>query len=368
MVKEQHILALIRENPFISQQELAVKLGLSRSAVAGYISTLIKKGEIIGRAYIVREDSTITCIGGANIDRKSQTMKPIQYSTSNPAAVRQSCGGISRNVAENLGRLGCQVSLITLIGDDQEGKWLLEETKRYGVDVSQCLAMNQEKTGTYTSILNDTGEMILAVADMQIYDQFSIEFIEARWSHLASSNIIFADSNLPEETLTYLIKRCEKEQLTLWVNTVSAPKALRLPSNLHGIDLLIASRDEAAALSKMEIETIEDCKNATEQIIQRGVKQVIITLDKQGLFWSGNDGRQDHLPPLQMDIFDSTGVEESLIGGVLFGISRDESFEQAVRLGMAASAITSQTLDTNADLTTDQLYSLVENNFENAHD
>ncbi|HEY9577477.1 MAG TPA: carbohydrate kinase, partial [Pseudobacillus sp.] len=288
MDKEQRILALIRENPFISQQELAIKLGLSRSAVAGYISSLMKKGEIIGRAYIVREESLVTCIGGANVDRKSQTLQPIQYGTSNPAAIRQSCGGISRNVAENLGRLGCQVSLITLVGDDQEGKWLLGETKRHGVDVSQCLAINLEKTGTYTSILNNTGEMILAVADMQIYDQFSIEFIEARWSHLASSHIIFADTNLPEASLAYLIKRCAKEQLTLWVNSVSAPKALRLPSNLHGIDLLIANREEAAALSKIEVVTIEDCKKAAEQIIQRGAKQVVISLGKQGVFWTAD--------------------------------------------------------------------------------
>ncbi|WP_285768458.1 carbohydrate kinase [Peribacillus sp. SI8-4] len=361
-MKDQYILALIKENPFISQQELSVKLGLSRSAVAGYISNLTKKGEIIGRAYIVREESRVTCIGGANIDRTSQTLKPIQYGTSNPAQVRQSCGGISRNISENLGRLGCQVSLITLVGDDQEGKWLLEETKRYGVDVSQCLAMNLEKTGTYTSILDDSGEMILAVADMQIYDQFSIEFIEARWSHLAASDIIFADSNLPEETLTYLIKRCKKEKLTLWVNPVSAPKASRLPTNLQGIELLIANRDETSILADMEVVTIDDCQKAAERIIKRGVKQVIITLDRQGVFWAANDGSQEHLVPIQDHFLCSTGVEESLIGGILFGMNQNESFERSLRFGMAASAITLQTWETNADVTAEQIYALVENN------
>lgn len=366
MIKDQRILALIKENPFISQQELSVKLGLSRSAVAGYISALMKKGEIIGRAYIVREESRITCIGGANIDRKSQTLEPIQYGTSNPATIRQSCGGISRNVAEILGRLGCKVSLITLIGDDQEGKWLMEETKRYGVDVSQCLTLNMEKTGSYASVLNDTGEMILAVADMQIYDQFSIEFLEARWSHLASSHIIFADSNLPKESLTYLIKRCDKEKLTLWVNPVSGPKASRLPTNLQGIDVLIANREEAAELTHMELVTIDDCKKAAEQVIQRGAKQVIITLGRQGVFWAAHDGGQEHLLPLQTEVLNSTGVEESLIGGVLFGITQEESFEQAVRMGMAASSMTMKTWDTIADITAVQLYSLVESNFKNS--
>jgi len=362
-VKDQQILALIKENPFISQQELSAKLGLSRSAVAGYISALIKKGEIIGRAYVVREELRITCLGGANIDRKSQTLKPIQYGTSNPATIRQSCGGVSRNVAENLGRLGCQVSLITLIGDDQEGKWLMEETKRYGVDVSQCLTMNMAKTGSYAAIHNDSGEMLLAVADMHIYDQFSIDFIEARWPHLASSHIIFADSNLPKESLAYLIQRCEKEQLTLWVNPVSVLKASRLPHNLKGIHVLIANREEASALANMDVATIEDCKKAAERIIQRGAEQVMIALDRQGVFWAARDGRQEHLPPLLPDIIHRTGVEEALIGGALFGVTHNESFEQAVRLGMAAAAITMQTWDTVTDLTADQLYSLVDHHY-----
>ncbi|QHS23411.1 winged helix-turn-helix transcriptional regulator [Virgibacillus sp. MSP4-1] len=359
MVKDQHILALIKENPFISQQELSKKLGISRSAVAGYISNLMKRGEIVGRAYIVREESRITCIGGANIDRKSQTMKSIQYGTSNPATVRQSSGGISRNVAENLGRLGCPVSLITLVGDDQEGKWLLEETKRSGVDVSQCLALHQEKTGSYTSIMDHTGEMILAVADMQIYDQMSVDFLDSRWAHLASSNILFADTNLPEESLEYLIHRCEKDELTLCVNPVSVPKALRLPSNLKGVDLLIVSQDEAAALSELEIKTAEDCKKAAEHLINRGASQVIIHLDGQGVFWADRDGKEEHIQPLRADVVDRTGLEESLIGGILFGVNQGESFARSVRLGMAASAITLQTTDTIADLTAEQLNSYI---------
>ncbi len=71
MDKEQQILQHIRLNPFITQQELAGKIGISRSAVAGYIAALTKRGEIKGRAYILREDALVTCIGGANLDRKA---------------------------------------------------------------------------------------------------------------------------------------------------------------------------------------------------------------------------------------------------------------------------------------------------------
>ena len=49
--KEKQVLELIRKNPFVTQQELSNQLGLSRSAVAGHVSSLTRKGQIVGRAY-----------------------------------------------------------------------------------------------------------------------------------------------------------------------------------------------------------------------------------------------------------------------------------------------------------------------------
>ena len=100
--KEILILQLIKEDPFIAQNELAEKTGLSRSAVAGYISSLTKQGKILGRAYILPQKKEVLCVGGANVDRKIQTTGQLQYGTSNPAESSQSCGGVARNIEKTL--------------------------------------------------------------------------------------------------------------------------------------------------------------------------------------------------------------------------------------------------------------------------
>lgn len=79
---KNEILELVRENPFITQQELADELEISRSAVANYISNLFEEGLITGRAYVLPQAERIVCIGGANVDRKIQTINPVQYATS----------------------------------------------------------------------------------------------------------------------------------------------------------------------------------------------------------------------------------------------------------------------------------------------
>src|SRR6185437_671054 len=100
MDKEKQILHHLRMNPFISQQELSSKVGLSRPAVANYIANVTRRGEIKGRAYILREESSsIVCIGGANIDRKARTNPKVRLYPSHPVKITDPCGGIARNFA-----------------------------------------------------------------------------------------------------------------------------------------------------------------------------------------------------------------------------------------------------------------------------
>ena len=68
--KETAIVELLRKNPFLTQQEMADQLDMSRPALANLISGLMKRGIITGRAYILSEDNEVVCIGGANVDRK----------------------------------------------------------------------------------------------------------------------------------------------------------------------------------------------------------------------------------------------------------------------------------------------------------
>ena len=66
--RERQLLEWIRENPCISQQELADKAGITRSSAAVHISNLMRKGYIAGRGYLLREAPYIAVVGGVNMD------------------------------------------------------------------------------------------------------------------------------------------------------------------------------------------------------------------------------------------------------------------------------------------------------------
>ncbi|WP_409271824.1 carbohydrate kinase [Neobacillus sp. SCS-31] len=342
MDKEKQILDLIRMNPFISQQELSSIVGLSRPAVANYISSLTRRGEIKGRGYILKEESSIICIGGANTDRKARTEKKVRLYSSNPVKITESVGGVARNFSENLSRLGVSASLMTCLGDDKEGNWILKETKGQGVDVSQVWVLPTERTGTFTTLLDIDGESIVSMADMNIYEKLTISMFEEKWSHIAASQAVYLDTNIPSDCINYLITRCKDENIPLYIDPVSTAKAQKLPSRLDGVELLLPNREEAEILAGIKIDSINECQTACEKIRQRGVEKVIITLGDQGGYYCSAE-ESGHLPAFQREVVDVTGAGEAFGSCTIYGLMNGKSLMNACQLGLAGAALTLQT-------------------------
>ena len=85
--RERQILQLIEQHPMISQQELADRLGITRSSVAVHISNLVRKGYIAGKGYILRSGTYAVVVGGVNVDIGGHSLAPLVAADSNPGTV-----------------------------------------------------------------------------------------------------------------------------------------------------------------------------------------------------------------------------------------------------------------------------------------
>ncbi|HET7815850.1 MAG TPA: PfkB family carbohydrate kinase, partial [Candidatus Baltobacteraceae bacterium] len=110
---------------------------------------------------------SVVCIGGASVDRKYSLLSELQPGTSNPVKARRNFGGVARNVAENVARLGVPVSLFSVIGNDENGVALLEDAERSGIDTNLVLRDSAAVTPEYAAIVSPAGELIAGLADMR---------------------------------------------------------------------------------------------------------------------------------------------------------------------------------------------------------
>lgn len=274
--KESKVFAYIKEDPFISQQVLADKIGLSRPAVANIISSLVKRGYLLGKAYVVNDTRPIICIGAAAIDRRYFVENELVTGESNKVTSQTSSGGFALSVAENLGRLQEDVVLMTLLGDDEEAK-TIKETMRPFMKLNEVEQIPGIPTGTYMEVLDNKGEMVIGLSEMDIYDRMTPNWLMKRTAILKQAQTIMVDTNCPRDTVETLLDIAVQNKIPLVMMTVSALKAHNIPSSLKGVKIFITTQTEAERFFHVTIDNDEVLKDVLNRYLDMGTDHVIIT-------------------------------------------------------------------------------------------
>ena len=177
--REQELLEIIKENPYISQNELADLLNIKRSSVAVHISNLIKKGYLVGRAYVINSNLSkeVCVIGGCNIDFIAKSFEKINMKDSNPGTLEYSFGGVAKNIAENLLKMGIDNKFISVFGDDVYSREIKDYLKKIGLDFSNSKFLTNRGMSNYISILDENNDLFTAISSMEVLDEINIEFI-----------------------------------------------------------------------------------------------------------------------------------------------------------------------------------------------
>ena len=103
----------------------------------------------------------LICIGGATVDWTYRTKDAVHLRTSNPATSERSFGGVARNVAENVARLGAHSSLVSVLGGDENGRAIRESLDRLDIDTRHIGISADHATAEYVAVLQPNGDLVL---------------------------------------------------------------------------------------------------------------------------------------------------------------------------------------------------------------
>ena len=357
--RERQILQLIEANPMISQQTIADELGITRSSVAVHISNLMAKGHIAGRGYVLRSGSYVVVVGGVNVDIGGQAHGPLVSADSNPGTVRVSLGGVGRNIAHNLSLMGTDVRLLTAYGDDVHGQRIAASCSELGIDLSHARPITGGTTSTYLYLMDEQGEMIMAVSDMEICKKITPTYLASHMGLLQNAQLVICDCNIPEESLVYLAENCTAP---LFCDPVSTAKAEKLRPILDKIHTLKPNRLEAELLSGVKIETLEDVARAADKLLALGVHRLFISMGADGVYAAMGDQRL-HLPNLPGRMVNTTGCGDAFMGALAWAYLEGMDLKQTALAGLAAGAIAMESAETiNPAISATALKSKMKNN------
>ncbi|WP_245745476.1 carbohydrate kinase family protein [Deinococcus reticulitermitis] len=291
---------------------------------------------------MARAAFAVAVVGGLNMDFKARCAQAAVPATSNPGVTSHAPGGVGRNVAEGLVRLGVRVRLCGVVGEDALGRELLAQAQAAGVDVSGVRALPGEATGTYTALLDHTGDLLYAVADMRVMDALSPALVDGWWPALAGVRWLVVDGNLPEVALTHLLRRAKAGAVPVVFEPVSVPKAARLLTALRAgcaPHTVTPNLDELGVLVGRSVEnTGAAITQAAQALLALGVQQVWVRRGPLGSLLV-TPGAAHVLAAVPAEVVDVTGAGDALLAAFLAAQLAGDAPEAAARFAHAVAAL-----------------------------
>ncbi|MBO4415713.1 MAG: carbohydrate kinase family protein [Lachnospiraceae bacterium] len=295
--------------------------------------------------------NNVVVAGGANIDIVAAPNAPLKEHDSNPGHSSISFGGVGRNIAENLSRLGCNVRFVSVFGDDSFSKALTDDLVNKGIDTSLCKTIRGQTCSKYICINSEKGELIAAINDMSLYDHMYTAITDETIEAMNEADMVVLDANTSKELLEKIAAHCNTP---IAFDAVSISKVERCRNILDRLFIFKPNLYEAEALCKSLVPPDQDedrvirafdspdiLYKASEYagyLINKGVKNVMISLGEDGVYYA-NASTIGVIPTMVTDIVNTSGCGDTFLSGAIRGFLDNADIETMARYGSAAAAI-----------------------------
>ena len=265
----------------------------------------------------------ILVIGGANRDitaRASQEMTPL--AESHIGQVSQTAGGVGRNIAEALARLGQKVNLLSAFGDDFAHQMMAHLTG-LDIDISPSLRVDGQNSDCYLTIHDKDGEQVTAINQMALSDKITPRVIAEQAEMIASADFVICDCNLDKASLSEIASIKRKGQLVL--DGVSSAKIGRASDILSEVDILKCSRAEALSLVGGDDNTPDEA--VVEMMADRGAAHILLSQGASG-FCIYRDDEAHQFEAIQTAPETISGAGDCLLAGYIYGLATGRSVKR----------------------------------------
>ena len=276
------------------------------------------------------EARRVTVVGGANTDICGRPAQALIRRDSAPGTVSVRHGGVGRNIACDLARLGLRTRFVTALGDDSFGVSVREGCRSCGVDMSLTRTVPGARSPVYLYLSDEKGEMDAAVSDMEVTASLTPEALRDLLAEIDNADAVVLDGNLPAETIAFL---CENLRAPIVADPVSTAKAPRFASVLGRLAAIKPNLLEARALTGKQ--SPEDC---AEALLRSGVGSVFLSLGAKGLLAASGEERV-LLPCERTELVNATGAGDAATAAVVWAMVRGLDLAAAARAAVMAGAI-----------------------------
>ena len=244
-------------------------------------------------------------------------------------------GGKGANQAVAASKLGGKVIFICKVGDDSLGNKSIKEYESHGINTEYICIDKDEHTGVALIMVDKEGENLISVASganskLKIKD---IAFIEKK---LRPNDLVLIQLEIPLEVVEFIISLCYRLRIKLILNP--APFQKIEDDYLKCIHTITPNMIEAESLTGIKVFDIDSSRVAAHKLIDKGIKNVFITMGNKGVFYITED-REGHILPKKVKAIDSTAAGDTFNGALAAALSFGMKIYDSVEFANSAASI-----------------------------
>ena len=277
----------------------------------------------------------VAVAGSAILDVIARPTSKVEVDSSNEGDIRVGAGGAARNVAENLVRLGCRVTLVTDLADDFPGRFLLDYIRGVGMEVRLS---RRRRTGVYLALLHPDGTLDRGFCATGT-ESVTPDEVLAALPDLADFHGVVIDANLAGNVVGTLADRCRRLNIPYALETVAHERALRVLPAIPGCAFIKPDRAEARMLTGLPCGTRAEAAACAGRLREIGAGTVIVSLGEDG-FHMEHPELSGHFPAAPATVADVTGAGDALFAAAFLALLKGLSPRQAAEAGRLAAALT----------------------------
>ncbi|XP_019370953.1 PREDICTED: uncharacterized protein LOC109296156 isoform X2 [Gavialis gangeticus] len=338
-------IALVQNNARVGSR-IAVALGKLKKAQG--------KGNLpqSGRATAPRP----VVIGGTNVDfiAKARNATMLVGGQTNTGKVSRTFGGVGRNLADCLSRLGRTPFFISAMGKDEHSESILRYSSH--MDMGGVLQLEGHNTATYCAVMTGSGELSLGLGDMDIHQQITEHYVSRFKQHLCMAPVVCIDGNVPIATIQYVCQIAREHKVPeSWRALAYISPNLR---ELRAINRTLGHPVPADLPSRLE-DVVRTAMTLACPLLTQ-LCCVVVTLGPHGVLLCGrsmggsvslhpgphtqNAAGQlcaAHYPAVPVsgeEIVNVSGAGDSLIGGIISGLLAGYDTDTCIRMGLLSAS------------------------------
>lgn len=288
----------------------------------------------------------VCVVGASNLDLISFVPRmPRMGETLHGTRFHMGFGGKGANQAVMAAKLGAEVTLVAKVGRDTFGENMVQNFRSQGIDTRRVLSTPDAFTGVAPIAVDPEGHNAIIVVT-GANDLLTPQEVQTWRADIGACKVVVCQLESPLETTLAALRIAREQGVFTILNP--APGRAQLAEEFYRLsDIFCPNETEAEMLSGLPATTLDQATAAGRLFLQRGARNVIVTLGERGSLLVTGSGAS-YVPAERVTAVDTTGAGDAFVGSLAYFVAEGKPLEDAVRRANRIAAISVQSVGTQS--------------------